>query len=182
MDREIDRVLNIMEGEAWHRRRGTYPDAQLLKRIEGNCVVVAVLRFMTRRDRYEAMAEELYDTLEAVCGQIVSYHKSKWPGAAHVFTRRLRESAALFKEAGLLVERKHSRAGCRVTITKLPNWLDDSGSVTASPEPSRSNPVPDSMLRTCDATTDEETRADTLAILDQMRNVQPTTSQEAGNA
>jgi hypothetical protein len=142
LDREIDRIVNILEGEAFARRTcdGT-GDEGLVRAVERDAVATAILRYMEERDRYCDGVGALFKTLDSTWGARSGGFQEKWPGASWVFSHRLRECSALLQRAGLQVQLRRDNRGCRITIEKLAR-NGDGPSVTAPPEasPPKSSP------------------------------------------
>ncbi len=141
--RAVNRIIRILEGEAWESGRRDGIDLHLIEFVENEPVVEAVLQFMDQKGtEYQQFAEKLYEQVTKVarnCKLTVGGDR-KWPGASWVFSGRLRKSAWVLEALGITVMFDRTNEGCRITLRKVTSGIPgDASTVTASLGASREN-------------------------------------------
>lgn len=179
LDREIDRIVNVVEGEAWERGHRDSVEPRVLELIEGEPVAEAVIQFMSRKTRYEELVTQFFDDLTKTAKRyrIIGRKGGRWPGAAWVLSRRLRKVMPLLRQLGIEVKIRHTNRGSLVTLTNARNARQgDACSVTASPRASPPNPSVPGQLEAGDGMDGQQDRAVVRGLLESMKATMPDTA------
>lgn len=103
LDREIDRILNVLEGKAWRDQRR---DIELCDAIEQDAVLEAILLLMERETLFEGTVTKLQRELIKVAKRAGLDVKGKtWPKGSPQLSGRIRVLESLLSKAGIAVER-----------------------------------------------------------------------------
>lgn len=130
-DREIDRIINILEGKAWQDRRR---NLELEEAIEHDPVLEALLLLMENERTFSDTMTVLLKQLKNVATQAGLDVKSKnWPRGAPQLSIRMGNLERFLAAANITTKRE--RSGYRRTIT-LEQKRNDGASSPSSQGPS----------------------------------------------
>jgi hypothetical protein len=161
LDREIDRILNVLEGRAWRNRR---IDIELYEAIEHEPVLEALLLLLQKEARYEGTMTQLMQQLVKTARRAGLDVKARsWPKGTPQLSSRIRQLEPLLAKAQIKVERHRDGFQRRITLQRQTN------DAAASP-PSQASSIDKSHhptnLRHVDAM-DPEKRASIFARIHQ---------------
>lgn len=116
LDREIDRILNILEGKAWLDQRR---DLELCEAIEQDSVLEAVLVFMESEAVFEGTMTKFQRELAKTAKRAGLDVRSKnWPKGAPQLSRRIGSVELFLNKAGIKVERSHKSSERKLRLEK----------------------------------------------------------------
>lgn len=157
LDREIDRILNILEGKAWLDQRR---DLELCDAIEHESVLEALLLFIEKEGRFEGTMTRLVQKLAMVARRAgLDIKSKKWPKGTPQFSNRIKELEPLLKKAQITVERRRDAFQRRIVLERQTR---DGASSPPSHEPSVDKSHHPKDQRRNDAT-DPQKRANVFA-------------------
>ena len=116
LDREIDRLLNILEGKAWQDQRR---DLELCEAIEHDSVLEAVLVYMESEPLFEGTMTKFQRELGKAAKRVGLDVRSKnWPKGAPQLSRRIGSVERFLTKAGIKVERSHKSSERKLRLEK----------------------------------------------------------------
>jgi len=116
LDREIDRILNVLEGKAWQDQRR---DLELCDAIEQDPVLEALLLFMEKEGRFEDTMTQLMKKLVKVARRAGLDVKARnWPKGTPQFSNRIRALEHLLAKAQITVERRRDSVQRRIILER----------------------------------------------------------------
>lgn len=119
LDREIDRILNVLEGKAWRNRR---QDVEICQAIDQDSLLEAILLLMERETVFEGTMTKLQRELVKVGKRAGLDVKAKnWPKGSPQLSSRIRTVEHLLAKAKITVKRTRDSYERRVTLKRLPN-------------------------------------------------------------
>lgn len=161
LDREIDRILNVLEGKAWHDQRR---DLELCDAIEQEPVLEALLLFMEKEGRFEGTMTQLRRKLVKVARRADLDVKARnWPKGTPQLSNRIRALEHLLAKAQITVERRRGSYQRRIILERKTH---DGASSSPSQGPSIDKSHHPKDQRRNDAT-DPEKRASIFARVTQ---------------
>lgn len=161
LDREINRILNVLEGRAWQNHR---VDIEIYEAIEHEPVLEALLLFLDRERRFEGTMTQLMQCLKKAARRAgLDVRAGTWPRGTPQLSSRIRQLEHLLTRAHITVERRRDSYQRRIILKRQTS--DDAAS-----SPSQAASVDKSHhpqnLRRNDAS-DAEKRASVFARVDQ---------------
>lgn len=161
-DREIDRILNVLEGKAWRDQRR---DVELCQAIEQDSLLEAILLLMERETLFEGTMTKFDLELVKVAKRAGLDVKAKnWPKGTPQLSSRIRDLEHLLGKAQIIVERNRDSYERKITLKRQTN---DGPASAPSQAPSVDKSHHPTTQRPNDAT-DTEKRADVFARLSQI--------------
>lgn len=138
LDREIDRVLNVLAGEAWDSAVKDVEEYQFWEFIESQPVLFLLIKLMENRDCESCTMTELLNKLcETAKEQKGSFKKGKWPRGPQRLGAIIREYRELLEQAGVLVEFTRTNCNRMIHIRRaVPLESSDSGEQPSSQDSS----------------------------------------------
>jgi hypothetical protein len=131
LDREIDRILNILEGKAWRDQRR---DIELLEAVEQDAVLEAILLLMERETLFVGTVTKLQQELVKVAKRAGLDAKGKtWPKGSPQLSGRITRLESLLSKAGIAVERDRNSLQRKIILRRR---VHDDPASGASPGPS----------------------------------------------
>lgn len=116
LDREIDRILNILEGKAWQDQRR---DLELCEAIEQDSVLEAILVYMESEPLFEGTMTKFQRELAKAAKRAGLDVRSKnWPKGAPQLSRRIGSVERFLAKAGIKVVRSHKSSERRLRLEK----------------------------------------------------------------
>lgn len=116
LDREIDRILNILEGKAWQDQRR---DLELCEAIEQDSVLEAVLVYMESETLFEGtMTKFQHELAKAAKRAGLDVRSKNWPKGAPQLSRRIGSVERFLTKAGIRVDRSHKSSERRIRLVK----------------------------------------------------------------
>ena len=116
LDREIDRILNILEGKAWQDQRR---DLELCEAIEQDSVLEAVLFYMESEPLFEGTMTKFQRELAKAAKRAGLDVRSKnWPKGAPQLSKRIGSVERFLTKAGIKVKRTHTSCERRLRLER----------------------------------------------------------------
>lgn len=161
LDREIDRILNVLEGKAWRDQRR---NVELCHAIEQDSLFEAILLFMEEETLFEGTMTKLLRELVKVGKRAGLDVKARdWPKGSPQLSSRIGKLEHLLAAAQIGVERNRDSYERRVILKRMPH---DGGASPPSQGPSVDKSHHPKAQRQHDAT-DPEKRAMLFARVSQ---------------
>lgn len=154
-DREIDRILNVLEGMAWHEQPR---DFELSVAVDQDSLLEAILLFMEQKIRFEGTMTNFKTELTRLAKNAGLYIKH-WPKGPPQLSKRIRQLEPLLEKAEITVERTRGSLARRFTIKRE---VHDEPASPPSQGPSIDKSHHPTTQRRDDAT-DDEKRAEMFA-------------------
>ncbi len=130
-DREIDRILNILEGKAW---RDLKRDLELFEAIEQDPVLEALIVLMHQFILFEGTMTKLMRQLVKVARKAgLNVRAKNWPKGTPQLSRRIGSFERFLTKAGITVERHRNSIERKI---KLKMTVHDDPPSTPSPSSS----------------------------------------------
>ena len=132
-EREIDRIVTVLVGKAWHDQRN---DIEVTEAMDQDPLLEALLIFARRQAVFDKTCTALGIDLESVAREAGLDTKDRhWPKGAPQLSRRIEELKPLLKRAGVTAELGRRSGGFR--FVKL-TCDKSSGGEVAGPPPASS--------------------------------------------
>ena len=131
-EREIDRIVTVLVGKAWHDQRN---DIAVTEAMDQDPLLEALLIFVRRHAVFDKTCTALGIALESVAREAGLDTKDRhWPKGAPQLSRRIEELKPLLKRAGVTAELGRRAGGFR--FVKLTCDKSSGGDVAGPPHAS----------------------------------------------
>lgn len=117
-EREVDRILELLNGQSLASPVANMSDPALLQLLEKEPLLATIVEFMEGRDTFETTVAELLRRLRAFASErgLLGRMASRFPGGPNVLSRKLAHFNPMLEQFGIKVAIRRSN-GAKVTLT-----------------------------------------------------------------
>lgn len=120
LDREIDRVLNVLAGEAWKADRRNLMDRHLWEKIEAEPVLLFTVVYMESRQSQSLLMEDYREKLHALADENPKLRPiKKLPKRPNTLSFILQDNQELLRQAGIEVSVNRTNHGAVLNLAKV---------------------------------------------------------------